>query len=79
MNRDALEKAILDAHARHDMDDLVRFYTIAGDDAEAEQDIDAACFYLTHAFVFALEAGCSEAKALNKRLAQHGRANLIEL
>lgn len=78
MDRQELEQALLAAHDRHDGPALVRLYTIAGDQAEAHQDIDAACFYLTHAFVFALEAGAPEAQALNRRLADRGRAHLLE-
>jgi predicted ATPase len=79
MDRKALEREMLDAHARHDAKALVRLYTIAGDDAELQQDIDAAFFYLTHAFVFALESGAPEARDLNRRLADRGRATKLEL
>jgi hypothetical protein len=34
-------------------------------------------FFLTHAFVFALEAGTPEARALNRRLAERGRAHVL--
>ena len=78
MDRDALEVALLEAHDRNDKEALVRLYTVAGDEAEMRQDIDAACFYLTHAFVFALEAGAPEAAILNKRLADRGRAKLLD-
>ena len=77
MNRDALDHALSEAHERGDLAELVRLYTLAGDDAEQNEDIDAACFYLTHAFVFALESGAPEAATLNRRLAQHGRAKLL--
>lgn len=78
MDREALDSALIDAHAWHDTAALVRLYTVAADEAEAHQDIDAACFYLTHAFVFALEAGEPEAPDLNRRLAERGRAHLLE-
>lgn len=78
MDRDTLDTALLDAHDRNDQEALVRLYTLAGDEAELRQDIDAACFYLTHAFVFALESGAPEAAVLNKRLADRGRAKLLE-
>lgn len=79
MDRDALDKALLDAHAREDGAALVRLYTLAGDQAEEQQDVDAACFYLTHAFVFALESGVPEAHDLNERLAGYGRAHRLPL
>ena len=78
MDRDALETALLEAHERKDLAALVTLYTAAGDEAEARSDIDAACFYLTHAFVFALEIGAAEAPTLNKRLADRGRAQLLD-
>jgi len=77
MERDVLDTKLLQAHASEDLDALVRLYTIAGDEAELSQDIDAACFYLTHAFVFALESGAQEADHLNKRLADRGRAHRL--
>ena len=64
----------MEAHGRRDHLALVQLYTEAADRNEALGDVDAACFFLTHAFVFALEQGAPEAKALNKRLADHGRA-----
>ncbi|MFW8634845.1 hypothetical protein [Cribrihabitans pelagius] len=79
LDRVDLDGALLKAHAGHDLPALVRLYTVAGDRAEAEGNIDAACFYLTHAFVFALEAGAPEADALNRRLAARGRAHLLAL
>ncbi|MFW8595178.1 hypothetical protein [Cribrihabitans neustonicus] len=79
LDRLDLDRALLSAHADHDLAALVRLYTVAGDRAEAAGDINAACFYLTHAFVFALEAGAPEAGALNARLAEHGRAHRLAL
>ena len=78
VSRDQLDAALLAAHERCDTAALVALYTTAGDWAEAKGDIDAACFYLTHAFVFALEAGAPEAALLNRRLADRGRARLID-
>lgn len=77
MDREAVDRALLDAHARKDGPALVRLYTEAADGFEADGDIDAACFFLTHAFVFALEAGVPEVQALNRRLAERGRAHLL--
>ena len=68
-----LDDALLAAHESGDVCDLVRLYTEAADRSEQCQDIDAACFFLTHAYVFALEAGIPEAGTLNNRLADYGR------
>lgn len=78
MDHDQLDRELIAAHERQDGTALVRLYGLAGDRAEAAGDIDAACFYLTHAFVFALEAGAPEAPALNRRLAARGRAHDLE-
>lgn len=79
MERAELDRALLQAHEDKNSEELVRLYTLAGDMAEAAGNIDAACFYLTHAFVFALEAGLPEARELNRRLADRGRAHPLEL
>ena len=66
----ALDDALLAAHEAGDKAALIRLYTQAADEAG---DVDAACFYLTHAYVFALESGAPDAVALHRRLADHGR------
>ncbi len=78
MDQASLEQALLNAHAQNDTRALIELYTIAGDQAEDARDDEAASFYLTHAFVFALEAGAPEAPKLNIRLANKGRAHLLE-
>lgn len=65
-----LDAAMICAHAAGDRAALIRLYAQAADGAA---DLDAACFYLTHAYVFALEAAAPEAQALHARLVAHGR------
>jgi hypothetical protein len=65
-----LDTAILAAHAADDRRALARLYARA---ADRLNDLDAACFFLTHAYVFALESGAPEAAHLHARLAAHGR------
>ncbi|PUB15420.1 hypothetical protein [Yoonia sediminilitoris] len=72
-----LETALLDAHASGDNAALVQLYTQAANQAAQEGQTDASCFFLTHAFIFALESGAPEAAALNARLAHLGRAHLL--
>tara|TARA_B100000902_G_C27037715_1_gene777769 strand:+ start:569 stop:808 length:240 start_codon:yes stop_codon:yes gene_type:complete len=79
MTRDELDAQLLIAHAGEDSEALVKLYSLAGDQCEAQGDVDAACFYLTHAFVFALEAGAPEADGLNKRLVERGRAHRLKI
>lgn len=66
----SLQDRLLDAHARDDFHQLVGLYTEA---ADSTGDLDAACFYLTHAYIFALELGDPAAKVLYDRLKVHGR------
>ena len=66
----SLEQELLAAHERDDQEALITGYTKA---ADAENDVDAACFFLTHAYIFALEAGDARAETLRDRLASHGR------
>lgn len=67
---EVLDTAMIAAHEAHDNAALVRLYTQA---ADTVNDIDASCFYLTHAYVFALEAGAPNARALHSRLVKYGR------
>ena len=66
----ALDRALLAAHAAHDKHRLVALYTEA---AERANSLDAACFFLTHAYVFALDAGHPMAEDLHRRLLSQGR------
>ncbi len=72
-DRKALDQALLDAHERGDSAALIAIYTKAADQSETLGDVDEACFFLTQAYVFALESGSIEASKLNMRLAGHGR------
>ncbi len=65
-----LDERLLEAHARGDRAALVALYTQAADQAP---DTDAACFYLTQAYVFALELGHPAAAALYQQLKAHNR------
>ncbi|TDK50778.1 hypothetical protein [Antarcticimicrobium luteum] len=64
-----LDTRLLDAHAAGDHAALVALYTEAADRAGD----DARYFYLTHAYVYALEAGHALAPALRARLVAAGR------
>ena len=65
-----LDQDLLAAHAAGDRAALVSLYTQAADEAT---DQDAACFYLTHAYVFALDCGHTETTVLRQRLVDAGR------
>lgn len=63
-----LDARLLAAHARDDKEALVLLYTQAADAAESRHDTQAARFYLTHAYVFALDTGSAEYSSLKLRL-----------
>jgi hypothetical protein len=66
----ALDAGLLAAHAAKDKCALVTLYLQAADVAAKT---DAACFYLTHAYIFALDLGDPRAATLRARLVEHGR------
>ena len=70
---DSLGDALMAAHTDGDTTKLAHLYAQAGERALALQDIEAGCFYMTHAYVFALSAGLPEAGAYNQILVAHGR------
>lgn len=68
-----LDRKLLDAHDRGDGDALTVLYRQAAELAEQAGDVDRACFFYVHAYVFALEAGHGEAEAIRARLRHYGR------
>ena len=67
------EEAFAEAHAAGDAGRLVALYRAEADRAEAAGEIDRACFFLTQAYVWALEAGHPETATLHARLKTRGR------
>ncbi|MCO4841449.1 MAG: hypothetical protein KC439_00890 [Yoonia sp.] len=65
-----LNDAILEAHANNDEVRLVALYTQA---ANETNDVDTACFFLTYAYIYALELGLRDADTLYLRLDAYGR------
>ncbi len=65
-----LDSQLLAAHASGDKSALVTLYTAAADQAGS---LGAACFYLTHAYIFALDLGHADTAQLHARLDEHGR------
>ena len=73
VDRAELDAAILRAHANEDGATLARLYVKAADLSEKDHDIDGCCFFLTQAYVFALQSDAPEADALHARLVAYGR------
>lgn len=71
-NRD-LDNVLIEAHRRRDVVALAVHYEVASDLAFATGETERGFFYLTHAWVFALEAGGPAADRLRDRLAGSGR------
>ncbi|WP_438991892.1 hypothetical protein [Lentibacter sp.] len=65
-----LQSRLLVAHEKDDRAGLIGLYTEAADRAN---DLIERSFFLTHAFVFALEAGDLRAPLLRERLREMGR------
>ncbi len=65
-----LQHRLLAAHAAGDPAALIPLYREA---AQTAQNADAAGFFLTHAYVFALEAGHPDAPGLREDLIAQGR------
>ena len=65
-----LDARLLDAHAAQDDWALVRLYSEA---ADSSVDDDATWFFLTQAYVFALEQNHPDLDALKARLVAGGR------
>ncbi|MEO0427773.1 MAG: hypothetical protein AAF160_10045 [Pseudomonadota bacterium] len=68
-----LDARLLEAHRAGDTPRLVALYREAADAAEKRGDADAAAFYRTHAYVFALQCGDTAADALHAELKAAGR------
>jgi len=71
VSRNELDARLLAAHGAGDAGALVALYAEA---AEAAADPLARAFYLTHAWIYALDTGHPETEALHRRLAADGRA-----
>ena len=67
---DPLDARLIAAHGAGDGALLARLYAEAAETATG----DARWFYLTQAFVFALDTGAPEADRYERRLAEAGRA-----
>ena len=68
-----LDARLIEAHSSRNLREIASHYALAADRAEMNEDIDRACFFLTHAWIFALEAGDLIADDHRSRLAAYGR------
>lgn len=70
-----LDDFLIDAHRRQDLRALVDGYTAAADLAAQDEDDVRHGFFLTQAWVFALEAHLPVAEELHRLLLAMGRAD----
>ncbi len=68
-----LDEDLISAHQTYNLPRLVVLYQQAAEEAFARQDIDAGCFYLTHAYIFSLEGNHADSKKIHARLVDYGR------
>ncbi|MCP4317230.1 MAG: hypothetical protein GY789_14765 [Hyphomicrobiales bacterium] len=68
-----LDAALIDAHRQSDGRKIAELYLLAGELAQVSGDTEKACFYLVHAYVFALQEGMELASELHARLKVLGR------
>ena len=69
-----LQQRMLRAHHAGDSAALPTLYLEAARLREAQGEVDAACFFYTHAYVYALDAGDdATAGEARNRLKAHGR------
>ena len=68
-----LEERLLLAHEKGDSAALSVLYSEAADVAEAAGERDRAAFFLTHAWIFALDAGIASAGSAHAKLVVWGR------
>ncbi len=73
-SEEALQRDMLMAHEADDKSSLPVLYLEAAQMRAGQGDVDAACFFYTHAYVYALDCGDNEIAALAQaRLRDHGR------
>ncbi len=73
MDPTRLDRELMAAHEAGDKAALTRLYRRAGDAMLAQGDIDAGCFFMTQAYIFALDCGAAAAPEIRQILIRHGR------
>jgi hypothetical protein len=68
-----LNQVLLKAHEEGDQEKLASLYQMLAQRLEAQGDSNAACFFMTHAYVFGLAAGSPDAASTWEFLRDHGR------
>lgn len=66
----SLDQALISAHLADDVDALIGLYQQAAKEADTD---DQKAFFLTHAYIFALERGDRRAASIQRELIAMGR------
>lgn len=66
-----INRKLIAAHIKGDIENIARLYAQAA--SQVDEIPDKVAYYLTHAYVFALEAGITEAEDYRKTLKSLGR------
>ncbi len=72
-DRQSIERKLQAAFERNDLELLAAIYTDAANASEQRGEFDEACFFLTQAYVCALQQGTDSAAELRLRLIEFGR------
>ena len=70
-----LDQELISAHQANDLFRLAELYQQVADEAFMRGEVDAGCFYLTHGYIFALEANHPDCSMIHTRLVTYGREN----
>ena len=70
---DELNANIIAAHKQNDRNNLSLLYERLGMSELKKNNIDAGCFFLTNAYIYALEANLNSAKKIHEVLKLYGR------
>ena len=70
---DKLDRQLIAANLAKDNISLIALYQHAAEICEAKGAVDETCFFLTQAYVFALQEGSSQSRQLKEKLVAYAR------
>ncbi len=70
---DKLDRQLIAANLANDHIKLIALYQRAAEICEAKGAVDETCFFLTQAYVFALQEGSPQSRQLKEKLVAYAR------
>ena len=70
---DKLDQRLIAANLANDNIELIALYQHAAEISEAKGAVDETCFFLTQAYVFALQEGSPQSRQIKEKLVAHAR------